>query len=179
MLTFPSRYISDGSEVDLTKQVERVRHGILAHLRNWSESFPEPTHGAFPVDFNEMEKKKIRAHVASYLTLQGLLEDKESIEATTTHLLNDASFPVAKGKHRAAIQAAVKEQYSDFAKRAKKRKQKAAKRAERLGDQEDDDDDGDGDGDGPGAAAGSSDNEERGRPTSRRRTASPESGSNG
>lgn len=107
--------------VDVTKEVERIRHGLLAHLRNWTEDFPEPTPGAFPADFNRTERKKMRAHVAAYLIVKDLLENQSGIEATITHLVNDASFPVTKGKHRSAVQAAVKEQYSERAKREREK----------------------------------------------------------
>lgn len=100
-----------GEQID--RQVTRVRHGIEEFLRRWTTTFPAPTNGVWPDDFDSTERRQIRLFIDDFVkdASRNLLADsvtEDAIERTVEDIMGSSDFPVAKGHGKGVVQQVVK-----------------------------------------------------------------------
>lgn len=123
----------DSIDDKLALELERIRAGILAHLRDWMYECPRPEKLDYGFDLTQDERKVLNKHVKDHIQKKKRGDDNSeaSIDRTTAELLSSPaeSWPVDGAQHDAAVKAAVKVYYAELQK-AKSRQAKKASQNE-------------------------------------------------
>lgn len=108
------------SMAKLPGEIVRIRAAVLAHLRQWQNSFPRPRDCTYP-ELKPDERSTIMRHITSYVQLNNLLDAQKPDELG--HLIDELQtnqhkpFPIARGNNVQAVTAAVKIFYQDYNKK--------------------------------------------------------------